>query len=97
MSFEVNNISDVTEIEIELPRIFYLGYVLVDQNNNKIKLYNNSNGFLGAKISHDGIYLLTYSGTILDKISRIICFLGIIWIIFMIVKMIRRYINDKKL
>jgi len=79
LEFEVINLEEMTEIE--LPRIYYLGYELVDEEGNEINLYNKENGFLSAKINKNGKYKLTYEKTIWYKVAclvRLLVILGII-------------------
>lgn len=83
--FDVNNIDK--NVSIELPRIYYLGYVLEDENGKKIELYNGENGFLKADISSDGEYTLSHHDTILEKIANFICCLTLVVVI---IGMIRR-------
>ena len=68
---------DSVPTEIELPRIYYLGYEL-KINNKKIKIYQNKRGLISAKIKEKGTYQLKYKGTILTKISNFISLFGII-------------------
>ena len=86
-----NNVPNLTlEIKkikkVELPRIYYLGYVLKDKNNKTIKLKKSINGLLEADIKEKGKYYLTYQGTILSKISFFIAAISIIFYIKMIRK-----------
>ena len=69
MIFEVNNLEN--DVVIELPRLFYLGYNL-EKGNEIIDLYENSNGFLEAKIKENGRYILTHKLTIIQRIARVI-------------------------
>jgi len=88
LKFEVSNLQE--ETNIELPRIYYLGYNLKDEFNNEIELYNNEIGFLEAKINENGIYNLSYEKTKYNKIADIIRILTItIVIICLGVKMVR--------
>ena len=75
LKFKVAKIKKDTNII--LPRTYYLGYQLTC-NNKKYKLKEAENGLLKAKINKNGIYTLKYTGTIYDKISRIICIITII-------------------
>lgn len=79
MSFKVTNLTEKTTIE--LPRIYYLGYVLTDESGNKIKLKLNKHGFLEATISKNGNYKLYHSTTIPEKISNLIAIITILLII----------------
>lgn len=79
LSFEVKNITKKTKIE--LPRIYYLGYVLKDKDGNKIKLKMNENGFLEATIKAEGKYTLYHTDTTVEKIANLIALLTILLII----------------
>lgn len=94
MKFRVSNINDVTYIE--MPRIYYLGYQLFDKDGKKIELYETNNGFIGARITESGIYTLKYTGTIYDKISRLIQCAMIIIIAIIGSKYIKTIIIKKK-
>ena len=70
LEFEIKNIKK--ETIIELPRIYYLGYKLTDNDNKKLNLTMNENGFLEAKITKNGIYKLQYNEIIQTKRAKII-------------------------
>lgn len=57
------------EVKVEFPRLSYIGYTLKDSNGKKYVLKENSNGFLEATIP-SGQYVLDFTGTILDIISK---------------------------
>jgi len=84
IKFKVNNINEETEIEI--PRIYYLGYNLYNKENKKVKIYKNHNGFIATKINKEGTYTLKYEGTIYNKISKLITLLPLIIIIILLLK-----------
>lgn len=94
LEFEIN--TDDT-LEIELPRIYYFGYNLKDQNGNNISLFENERGFLGAKVNA-GNYTLEYTGTAAYKICTyvsLISFCGtILYILYYIYNL--RFRNYKK-
>lgn len=90
LTFKIDNIEEKTSIE--LPRVYYLGYTLKDENGNKIKLYNNERGFLGADITKSGEYKLYHDNTIPEKIANII---GILTLGFCIFKLVKRCKNEK--
>ena len=79
LKFEVNNISKLTEIEI--PRIYYLGYELHNEKESKVPIFQTKDGFLGTNIKENGIYTLTYEGTIYNKISNLVRVITLIMII----------------
>lgn len=49
-------------IEVEMPRLFYFGYYLEDQDGNFYEVYENEKGFLAAKVK-SGTYILTFKGS----------------------------------
>lgn len=67
MKFEVKNIKD--SIYIELPRIYYLGYEITDENGDLIKYECNDPGYIGLKISKNGVYEVKYVGTTAYKVA----------------------------
>ena len=90
--FKINDINGI--IELELPRIYYLGYVLEDSEGNNIKLFENKNGFIGVKIDKEGTYYLEYVGTIYKRIAKLI---QIITIILVVGSVVVKWIRRKKL
>ena len=70
IQFEVKNVDNY--LLIEFPRIYYRGYALYDEKEEKISIFETDVGFLGAEISKDGIYSLKYVGTIYNRISNVI-------------------------
>lgn len=81
LTFEVKNSSNLT---IELPRLYYMGYSL-KKDNNAYKLTESEYGFLETTVD-DGIYTLEYVGTPVMHISNLICLLTGIGIIIYIIK-----------
>jgi len=79
LKFEVKNIQE--EVILELPRFFYLGYTLENDQQEGIFIQENSNGFIETKISRNGIYTLKYKGTTFMKIANIISIVAIIMFI----------------
>lgn len=74
---------------IELPRLYYLGYVikLTDENNNTdiIKYYENKNGFIELEVNKSGILKVSYEGTLANKISNYVSIITIIICILIII------------
>lgn len=78
-------ISKSSNLSIELPRIYYMGYTL--KNNNKaIKLEEDNYGFIKANNIEDGIYTLGYKGTYIMKLSNILSLFTFIGIMVYILK-----------
>lgn len=92
MKFEVKNIDDT--VELELPRIYYLGYEITDENGNVINYDYNDPGYISLKIKNDGIYELKYTGTTAYKIAFVI---KTVMIIIVIVFIIYYFLKKKKL
>ena len=88
MKFRVYDIEK--EINIEFPRIYYLGYELKDNNGNKVDIYQNNFGLLETKINKEGIYTLEYKGTIIDRITKVISIVTICLSILYLLKSKKR-------
>ena len=76
-SIEFNILNNGT---YEMPRIFYYGYKLVDENNNSVDIKESSHGFLEANLS-TGKYKLTFEGSTIYMVCSeisLITLLGII-------------------
>lgn len=76
-SIEFNILNNGT---YEMPRIFYYGYKLVDENNNSVNIKESSHGFLEANLSA-GKYKLTFEGSTMYRVCSeisLITLLGII-------------------
>jgi len=89
LTFEIKNIEE--DIVIELPRLYYLGYKIVDENGIKIKYFKNENGFISFNCSTEGKYYVTYPGTTASKIAIGITITTIIVIsIYVIILLVRK-------
>lgn len=83
------------KLKIELPKVYYLGYELIDDNNNKYDLVESKNGFIETTISKSGTYKLIYKGTLLYRIFRGIRIIFIILLpLYLVIKYKKR--NNKK-
>ena len=90
LKFKVDKLS--SNIEVEFPKIAYVGYTLKDSDNNLINVYEGENGFLKAAISNNDIYTLEHTGTVLNKIVNIISTIAsVTFIIFLIYYLSRNY------
>ncbi len=69
--------TDNNETTLEFPRLYYLGYHIKTKDGEVLSLEESNNGFLQAKLKGNGIYTLVYEGTTLNKISNLLCILGI--------------------
>ena len=91
MEFEVKKVKK--SITLELPRLYYLGYKIVDEDGNNIKYFENENGFVSIKISENGKYYVTYPGTEANQIANVVCGVAIIiCILILIIK--RKVVNS---
>lgn len=75
----------------ELPRIFYYGYSLVDENKEKITLKESDNGFLEADLK-TGDYTLEFKGSLIYRVCSLISLGTLISIIiYLIIRKIKSY------
>ena len=72
LEFKVDN-----NVTVELPRIYYIGYTLLDENNKKISFYENEYGFIEAKLE-SGTYKLDFTGTKYDELAKIVSIISIV-------------------
>lgn len=79
MKFEVKDVDK--KVEIELPRIYYLGYEITDDKGNLIKYEYHDPGYISLTIDKNGIYEVKYTGTLSYKIAFAIKLLMIVTII----------------
>jgi uncharacterized membrane protein len=82
LEFSIETNSNIT---IELPRIYYIGYTLKDENGKTYKLYENENGFIQTTVG-SGNYTLNYTGTKLDILCNILSIIGLFGCIVIYVK-----------
>ena len=80
MKFDIKYVLE--ETEVELPYIYYLGYEVILENNDKnIKLetFETDNGFVGIKvpITEEGRITIKYEGTWIMKISAFASVVGL--------------------
>jgi len=87
LKFQVETEEKVT---LELPRIFYFGYILKNEQQEKIKLIENENGFLSCEVTK-GTYTLNFEGTLPYKICRGISLASLLVLSFYIgIKIIKK-------
>ena len=85
---------DISEsVTIELPRIYYRGYVLKIKGE-EIALKESDNGFLQATLSNSGIYALTYEGTNVMKVANIISISTLLTLIVFLI--LRKILKNRK-
>lgn len=76
---------DTTEsVKLELPRLFYYGYEIKDENDNKINYHENKKGFIEIEVP-SGVYTLKYTGTKLEQIGNIVSIITSISFILVLV------------
>lgn len=95
LKFKIFNIKKNENVELELPRLYYLGYDIQQQNNKKVEKinYKNSkNGFIKIKVKNNGIVTVNYKGT---RLYRFFYNIRLIFIwVFIIVIFIRSTKNN---
>lgn len=62
---------------LELPRLYYIGYRLENEEHQTIDLLENEMGMIEVTILEDGVYTLTYPGTIFERIANVISLFAI--------------------
>ncbi len=62
---------------LELPRLYYLGYTLINENNEEIEIYENDYGFIEANIEK-GVYTLEYTKTTANKAAEVVSLMSLI-------------------
>ena len=85
MEFYVTNVKNT--VTFELPRLYYLGYKIVDENGTEVKYFKNDKGFITIKLDKGGKYYVSYPGTLEYQISKMVVVItSIICIIIIILK-----------
>ena len=80
LKFEVNEYS-----KVQLPRLYYFGYTLIDDNNNEYEIYSNDYGLIESSLN-PGIYTLKYTKTKIERISIYISIISILITFIYVVK-----------
>lgn len=75
LEFEVEG-----NVTVELPRLYYIGYTLKDENDNKVSIVENDFGFIEANLD-SGTYKLDFTGTNFDKIARVVSIVSILGLV----------------
>ena len=93
-------ILNTESVTIELPRIYYLGYKItltdIEGNINKIKYYENEDGFIELEVNKSGTLEIDYDGTNAAKVAHYVSFLTIIIsIVLLTTKKINYYKRQK--
>ena len=95
LEFKVSNIKNKT-IELEIPRLYYLGYDIKLITNNKTKKlkYNpGDKGFITFEVEENGIIKVDYTGTVLYKLSKVV---RLITIVVLGIYLLKGKIKSKK-
>ena len=95
LEFKVSNIKNKT-IELEIPRLYYLGYDIKLITNNKTKKlkYNpGDKGFITFEVEENGIIKVDYTGTVLYKLSKVV---RLITIVVLGIYLLKEKIKSKK-
>ena len=97
LSFDISQKKDKETLNLELPRLYYLGYkiTLTTNNGEKINLNykNNKYGFIKITVPENGHIEMKYTGTLLYQVFSWIR--NIIILIFIVVGIKYKY-NQKK-
>lgn len=91
------SIESNSELIVEMPRTFYLGYEFMYRMTDsivEIPYYENENGFIECIIpSGNGVLLVSYPGTVLNRIANLLLILTVLGYTFISIK---RYRKEKK-
>lgn len=86
LEFEVRNIKK--SVTIELPYIYYLGYTAKITNENGktsyLKIKESDKGFCMIDVENNGNIEISYTGTILMKMSYVLTIIGVVILIITI-------------
>ncbi len=82
MKFEITDAEG--EVTIELPRIYYLGYTITDEDGNTIDYEYNSPGYISLLVGN-GVYEIEYTGTVGYKVAWTVKIIMIVVIIIYLV------------
>ena len=67
LTFTVTN--NKGTVTLELPRLFYFGYQLENENGKPLELFENERGFVSVSVTGNGTFSLTYPGTIAHQVA----------------------------
>ena len=79
LEFDIENYKANTILE--LPYIYYLGYTVTTEQNEKIQMFESDNGMLAIKLDENiesAHITVKYTGTIIEKVSYLISAISII-------------------
>lgn len=96
LEFEISKIKDKS-VEIEIPRLYYLGYdikLITNYDVKEIEYNPGDKGFITFEVEEEGIIKVDYTGTTLYKISKI---LRLTTLIVLGIYLLKGKIKSKKL
>lgn len=79
LEFDIENYKANTILE--LPYIYYLGYTVTTEQNEKIQMFESDNGMLAIKLDENiesAHITVKYTGTIIEKVSYLISAISVI-------------------
>lgn len=79
LEFDIENYKANTILE--LPYIYYLGYTVTTEQNEKIQVFESDNGMLAIKLDENiesAHITVKYTGTIIEKVSYLISAISVI-------------------
>ena len=88
MEFKVTDIKG--QVTLELPRLYYLGYKIVDEDGNEIKHFKNDKGFVSVKIDNNGKYYVSYPGTTAYRVAKVVCILTTVLCVCVIIFKVKK-------
>lgn len=74
------------ENELELPRIYYYGYELLDEDNVSYPLSISDNGLIKTTLNKKGKYMLHYTGSVLYNVTNIVSKATIVVLFILFIK-----------
>lgn len=96
LSLEITFSNNDSVNSFELPLLYYKGYQ-ANLNNNKLNVYQTSNGLVGVDIGNvdSGVIIVNYQGTTIQTVARITSF-GTFMICLMFIFIKKRGEKDEK-
>jgi hypothetical protein len=76
LKFKVSNLDGV--VKLQLPRLYYFGYKIVDSKGHNIKYYETKYGLIGLNINKNDTYTLKYVGVYGYKYAMLLKYLSIV-------------------
>ena len=92
LKFTIAGLKEKERLELELPRLYYLGYEIILTSKEKeqtIKYENNKNGFIKIIVPENGTVEIKYTGTAIYQIFSWVRNIAILIIILVCFKLKR--------